>query len=104
MVASRDLLTTYGAMPADPTKQQAWFDSIDKNFPGIKLDWGVAEGDARLPGHPQPPVLRAGLRRGPKAAMQAFENNSGRQSGLDMDAELAKLQTTLQGIFDKPAN
>ena len=31
MVASPELLTAYGAMPADQTKQQAWFDSIDKS-------------------------------------------------------------------------
>src|SRR4029077_6741896 len=29
MVASGDLLTTYGAMPADSTKQQAWVGSIN---------------------------------------------------------------------------
>ena len=43
IVASGDLLTAYGAMPADQTKQQAWFDSIDAQFPGMKLDWDVAK-------------------------------------------------------------
>ena len=43
MVASPELLTIYGAMPADPAKQDAWTKSIDKNFPGIKLDWDVVK-------------------------------------------------------------
>ncbi len=62
MVESPELLTIYGAMPADPAKQQAWFDSIDANFPGIKLDWVDPEGHARLPGHPQQSVVRPELR------------------------------------------
>ena len=64
MVASPELLTIYGAMPADPTKQDAWFKSIDKNFPGITLDWSIVAGSAQVPGHPQQPVLRAELRGG----------------------------------------
>jgi hypothetical protein len=32
--------------------------------------------------------------------MQAFGNNYRTTPGLDMDAELTKLQQTLQGIFD----
>ena len=35
--------------------------------------------------------------------MQAFGNAYRTTEGLDMDAELAKLQTTLQGIFDAAA-
>jgi hypothetical protein len=37
-----------------------------------------------------------------KAAFQAFQNKYRTTDGLDMDAEIATLQTTLQGIFDKP--
>jgi hypothetical protein len=36
-----------------------------------------------------------------RSAFQAFGNNYRTTSGLDIDAELAKLQVTLQGIFDK---
>ena len=35
--------------------------------------------------------------------MQAFQNKYRTTAGLDMDAELATLKTTLQGIFDEPA-
>ena len=101
MVGSADLLTTYGAMPADKTKQDAWFKSIDKGFPGITLDWSVPQAMlayADVPNHQSwmPNYAKA------KAALQAFQNKYRTTSGLDMDAEFATLKTTLQGIFDEP--
>jgi multiple sugar transport system substrate-binding protein len=99
MVASVELLTAYGAMPADQTKQQAWFDSIDANFPGMNLDWDVAKA---MLAYPDIPNHQSWVPDYPKvrSAMQAFGNNVRTTSGLDMAAELAKLQKTLQGIFD----
>jgi multiple sugar transport system substrate-binding protein len=99
IVASGDLLTAYGAMPADQTKQQAWFDSIDAQFPGVKLDWDVAK---QMLAYPDIPNHQSNVPDYPKvrSAMQAFGNAYRTTSGLDMDAELAKLQQTLQGIFD----
>jgi multiple sugar transport system substrate-binding protein len=99
MVASADLLTTYGAMPADKTKQDAWFKSIDKGFPGITLDWTVPQQMLAYPDVPNhqswmPDYAKA------KAALQAFQNKYRTTAGLDMDKELATLKTTLQGIFD----
>jgi multiple sugar transport system substrate-binding protein len=99
MVASGDLLKAYGAMPADQTKQQAWFDSIDAGFPGMKLDWDVPKAMLAYPDIPNhqsnvPDYAKV------RSAMQAFGNNYRTKSGLDMDAELAKLQQTLQGIYD----
>ncbi len=99
MVASPELLTAYGAMPADSTKQQAWFDSIDANFPGMKLNWDVAKAMLAypdIPNHQSYVPDYASVR----SAMQAFGNTYRTTEGLDMDAELAKLQQTLQGIFD----
>ena len=99
MVASGELLTAYGAMPADQTKQQAWFDSIDKNFPGMKLNWDVAKAMLAYPDVPNHQSFVPDYAK-VRSAMQAFGNNYRTTSGLDMDAELAKLKTTLQGIFD----
>jgi multiple sugar transport system substrate-binding protein len=102
MVASTELLTAYGAMPADSTKQQAWFDSIDANFPSLKLNWDVAKAMLAYPDIPNHQSFvpdYASMR----SAMQAFGNAYRTTDGLDMDAELAKLQTTLQGIFDAAA-
>lgn len=99
IVASGELLTAYGAMPADQTKQQAWFDSIDAQFPGIDLDWDVAK---QMLAYPDIPNHQSNVPDYAKvrSAMQAFGNAYRTTAGLDMDAELAKLQQTLQGIFD----
>jgi hypothetical protein len=101
MVASSDLLTTYGAMPADTTKQDAWFASIDKNFPGIKLDWSVPQAMLASPDVPNHQSWMPNYAKA-KAALQAFQNKYRTTAGLDIAAELTTLQTTLQGIFDEP--
>ncbi len=103
MVESVELLTIYGAMPADPAKQQAWFDSIDANFPGIKLDWSIPQAMLAYPDIPNNQSYVPNYAEA-KAAFQAFQNKVRTTAGLDMDAELATLKTTLQGIFDKPAS
>ena len=99
MVASPDLLTTYGAMPADKTKQKAWEATIDKGFPGIKLDWSVPERCSRTrtspttsPGCPTTPR--------PRRPCRHSRTSTGPRPELISTAELATLKTTLQGIFD----
>ena len=52
LVASSELLTLYGAFPADPAKQDAFFKSIDANFPGVKLDWSVPQAMLAYPDVP----------------------------------------------------
>jgi multiple sugar transport system substrate-binding protein len=99
MVASQELLTAYGAMPADATKQQAWFDSINANFPGMNLNWDVAKAMLAYPDIPNHQSFVPDYAK-VRSAMQAFGNAYRTTSGLDIDAELTKLQQTLQGIFD----
>ena len=103
MVASPELLTIYGAMPADPTKQDAWFKSINANFPGITLDWSIAQEALKYPDIPNNQSYVPNYAEA-KTAFQAFQNKIRTTSGLNIDTELATLKTTLQGIFDKPAN
>jgi multiple sugar transport system substrate-binding protein len=99
MIASQELLTAYGAMPADQTKQQAWFDSIDANFPDMDLDWSVATQMLAYPDIPNHQSFVPDYAK-VRSAMQAFGNNYRTTAGLDIDGELAKLKETLQGIFD----
>ena len=102
MVASAELLTIYGAMPADPTKQDAWFELDRRELPGHQARLAVpqamlaypdipnhqscvpnyAKAEGRLPGLPEqvPDHVRA---------------RHGRRAG--------DLKTTLQGIFDEAA-
>ena len=52
LVASPELLTLYGAMPANPAQQDAFFKSIDETFPGIKLDWTIPKAMLAFPDVP----------------------------------------------------
>ena len=103
MVESVELLTIYGAMPADPAKQQAWFDSINANFPGITLDWSIPQASLAYPDIPNNQSYVPNYAEA-KAAFQAFQTKVRTTEALDVAAELDILKTTLQGIFDKPAN
>ena len=101
MVASPDLLTAYGAMPANKNLQAAWFASIDKGFPGITLDWTVPQQMLAYPDVPNHQSWMPSYTKA-KAAIQAFQNKYRTTSGLDIDKELAALKATLQGIFNEP--
>jgi multiple sugar transport system substrate-binding protein len=100
LVASSELLTLYGGMPADPSKQQAFFDSTNANFPGQTLDWTIPQAMLDYPDVPNhqswvPNYAKA------KPAWQAFQNKYRSTEGVDIDAELDTLQKTLQGIYDE---
>jgi multiple sugar transport system substrate-binding protein len=103
LVASPELLTLYGAMPANPAQQDAFFKSIDANFPGIKLDWTIPKAMLAFPDVPNHQSWVPNYAKS-KAAWQAFQNKYRTTSGTDIDAELNTLKTTLQGIFDEPAS
>jgi multiple sugar transport system substrate-binding protein len=101
LVGSEELLTLYGAMPANPAQQQGFIDSTNANFPGQTLDWSVPQAmleHVDIPNHQAwvPNYAKA------KPAWQAFHNSyRSTEGGIDIDAELDKLQVTLQGIFDE---
>jgi multiple sugar transport system substrate-binding protein len=102
LVGSSELLTLYGAFPANPAQQDAFFKATNANFPGVKLDWSVPQAMLAYPDVPNhqswvPNYAKA------KAAWQAFQNKYRTTAGVDIDAELATLKTTLQGIFDETA-
>ncbi len=99
MVASPELLTNYGAFPADPALQQSAFDAIQKNYPESKIDFTVMQ-DAL--GYVDKPSHQAWMPDYQKSrqALKAVYNKYRTTEGLDIDAELATLKTTLQGIFD----
>ena len=102
LLASSDLLTIYGAFPADKTKQDAFFKSVDATFPGVKLDWSAPQAMLGYPDIPNHQAFVPNYAKA-KAAWQAFHNKYRTSAGTDIDAELATLKTTLQGIFDEAA-
>ena len=99
LVASPELLTNYGAFPADPALQQSAFDAIQKNYPDSKIDFSVMQA---MLGYVDKPSHQAWMPdyQKSRAALKAVYNKYRTTAGLDIDAELATLQTTLQGIFE----
>lgn len=103
LVGSSELLTLYGAFPADPSKQEAFFTATNANFPGVTLDWSVPQAMLSYPDIPNHQSYVPNYAKA-KAAWQAFQNKyRTTEGGVDIDAELATLKTTLQGIFDEVA-
>jgi multiple sugar transport system substrate-binding protein len=100
MVESGELLTNYGAFPADPALQQAFFDSVQANYPDSKIDWTVPQA---MLGYVDKPNHQAWMPDYQKSrtALKALYNKYRTTPGLDIDAELAAVQTALQGIFDE---
>jgi multiple sugar transport system substrate-binding protein len=99
LAASGELATIYGAMPADPSQTQPFKDAIEAAYPKAKLDWSVPEamlGNPDIPNHQAwvPDYAKS------KAAWQAFGVGYRTAQSADIDADLDKLKTTLQGIFD----
>jgi multiple sugar transport system substrate-binding protein len=103
LVGSAELLTNYGAFPADKSQQDAFFKSVDANFPGVKLDWSVPQAMLAYPDIPNHQAFVPNYAKA-KAAWQAFQNKYRTTPGVNIEAELAKLKTTLQGIFDEAAS
>jgi len=102
LLDSGDLITNYGAFPADKSKQQAFFDSVNASYPGIKLDWAVPQAMLAYPDIPNHQSWTPNYAKY-NTAIQAFQNKYRTTAGTDIDAELSTLKTTLQGIFDEAA-
>ena len=100
LAASPELLTNYGGLSADPALQQAFLDSVQKNYPGSKIDLQVIKD---MLGYADKPSHQGWLPDYQKSrdALKAVYNKYRTTDGLDIDAELATLKTTLQGIFDQ---
>ena len=99
LAASGALLAAYGAFPADPALQDAFFKTVDAQYPGITLDWTVPKAMLAFPDKPNHQAWVPDYAKS-KSAWQAFQNSYRTTAGTDIDAGLDALQKTLQGIFD----
>jgi multiple sugar transport system substrate-binding protein len=99
LVKSPELLTNYGAFPADPALQQAFFDTTQKQYPNSKIDWTVPQA---MLGYIDKPNHQAWMPDYQKArsALKAVYNKYRTTKDVDIDSTLSTLKTTLQGIFD----
>lgn len=99
LAQSGELATIYGAMPADPSQQQAWKDSVQKAYPKANLDWSVPTQMLANPDIPNHQAWVPDYAKS-KAAWQAFGVGYRTNKSADIDKDLDTLKTTLQGIFD----
>jgi multiple sugar transport system substrate-binding protein len=96
---SKDLLLTYGAFPARKSDQASFIEQLNTQFTQ-KPDWQVALDGVEYADNPSfeayLPNYNEALNRS-----RVFYNLILTTDGLNIDDEIAKLQTDLQDIFNK---
>jgi len=98
MVVDKDLYQIYGGMPAQPADRPDFFASLDKRAAPNKIDWAVASEMLKYPDLPNheswlPNMVKA------NDLFTAFRTKMDQTPGLDMDKEIAKLQSDLDAVF-----
>jgi multiple sugar transport system substrate-binding protein len=100
--ASGDLLKAYGGFPARTADQQAGIDALQSQFKN-KVDWQVAVDGIQYADNPNfesfMPAYNESL--GLVGSGGTYLTEWGNKPGLDMDAQIEKLRTDLQAIWDK---
>jgi multiple sugar transport system substrate-binding protein len=103
IMADQTLLRNYGGEPAKTNDQPAYFANYDQIlapiFPGIKVSWSVLE---EMQKYPAVPTFEANMPAFAQAQQDytALLTKLQTTPGLDVVAELTKLQTKLQTDFD----
>jgi multiple sugar transport system substrate-binding protein len=100
LITNKDLLNTYGAMPAINSMQADFFAGLDQKFAPVRVNWQVAVDSLAyndVPNHEEglPNFLKA------RQATTDFQNLIDTTPGLDINSEALKLQSTLQAIYDE---
>ena len=97
--ARADLLGTYVGMPARESEQAAFFKTLSEGFPQT-IDWQVAIDSVQFADVPN---FESPMPNYNKAFDTIYAAGSDWQTkpNLDLDAEIAKLKTQLQAVFDQ---
>jgi multiple sugar transport system substrate-binding protein len=97
--ASQDLLTTYGGMPARPEEQDAFFTTLQEQYPN-QVDWNVAKEGVNYADVPNfesyMPAYNESLDK-----IIEFGTKWQTNQGLNLDTEIEDLKTQLQSIWDQ---
>ncbi len=99
LASSPELTQIWGAMPAIQSQQDAFFAGLDKTFAPLKIDWQVAKDMLAYPDVPSHEAFMPNFQKA-DAANKALGSKLWTTDGLDVKAEVDKLVTELQGIFD----
>ncbi len=98
--AALDLLKVYGGLPARLSLQETYFDELNAGqFAGQDINWQVVIDSMAYPDNPNheealPNELEA------RDRLNAFNQLLDNDPDMDIPAEIEKLQTDLQAIFD----
>jgi multiple sugar transport system substrate-binding protein len=98
LASSPELTQIWGAMPAIPSQQDAFFASLDERFAPLKIDWQVSRDLLEYPDVPSHESYMPNFQRA-DAANKALGSKLWTTPGLDVDAEIDTLLTELNGIF-----
>jgi ABC-type glycerol-3-phosphate transport system substrate-binding protein len=103
IMADASLQKVYGREPAKKADRPAYFDAVDATlsplFPGNQVTWSVLDEMATVPATPSPDsALPAFDQAG--VDIDAFYSKLQTTSGLDVKAEVTKLQVALQKDYD----
>jgi multiple sugar transport system substrate-binding protein len=98
MVVAQELYQIYGGMPAQQAQRAEFFAALDKRAAPNKVDWTVAEAMLKYPDLPNheawlPNMIKA------NSLFSEFRTKMEQTPGLDMDKEIAKLQSDLDVVF-----
>ena len=97
--ASAELLQVYGAMPANPDDQDAFFEGLDETYTQ-GVDWQVARDSMSYPDNPSFEAYTPSYREAFDAIVE-FGDTLRSTEGLDVDAEIESFLEELQTIFDR---
>lgn len=96
--ASETLLNLYGAMPARPEKQDAFFETLAGNFEN-EVDWQVAKDSVQFADDPnfEAPIPKYNETLN---TLLTYRTKWVATPGLNMDTEIEALRAELQAIWD----
>jgi multiple sugar transport system substrate-binding protein len=102
MAQDKELFQIYNVMPAAPEDRDFLFAALDERVAPNDVDWSVAEA---MVAYPDLPNHEAWLPNVTKSndAFARFRTLLDQTPGLDMDAEIDKLQAELQTLFQEAA-
>lgn len=96
--AAPTLLQVYGGMPADAAEQDAFFAALDETYPQ-GVNWQVAIDSQAYPDNPSHEGWMPSFNEADER-VSAFMTLIQGTEGLDIPAELEKLRSELQAIFE----
>ncbi len=98
MVLDRDLLQIYGGMPAEPKEQAEFFAALSQRSAPNNIDWAVASQMLLYPDLPNHEAWVPNLGKA-NELFTAFRNKMDQVPGLDIDSEIGRLESDLDGAF-----